>query len=295
MGFGALFSHHQHMAGMEVMLADGDIVRTGQWGIGNSQSGFLSKFSYGPSVEGLFLQSNMAVVTKLSIWMMPQPETFMCCNFSMPRYEDIEVMVDEFGRMRRDGTIPNCVWMTSLIETLCISGRREDFWKGEGPIPEWRQAELQKEMGVGHWNARWGLYGSRRMVQAQFDQIKEVLEKSAPTGTITGAMYTGEEGGLLDATTVAPEHGAMLVGVPSMWSLPLIDWPLPRGSTGKAAHGDYAPLIPNNGKMVLEWMTASKPIYEKAGIELMGDFFMYERHIVAMVSGICETDDRVMG
>jgi hypothetical protein len=290
MGFGQHFSHHQVMAGLEVMLADGELVRTGQWGISNSPSGFLSKFTFGPSVEGLFLQSNMGVVTKLSIWMMPQPEAFMCCSFSMPAFEDIEVMVDTFGQLRRDGTVPNCVWMTSLIETLCISGRREDFWKGEGPIPEWRMAELQKELNVGHWLARWGLYGSKRIVQAQFDQVKEVLQRVAPAGELKGALYTGENGGLLDATSVPPEHGAMLVGIPSLWSLPLIDWPLPRNSKGKAAHGDYAPIIPASGKMVLEWMRASQPIYEAAGIELMGDFFLYEVCRLFGVSGRPLTD-----
>ncbi|KAL1848912.1 hypothetical protein VTK73DRAFT_9983 [Phialemonium thermophilum] len=42
MGFGANFAHHQCMAGLEVMLADGDLVRTGQFGISNSPSAFLS-------------------------------------------------------------------------------------------------------------------------------------------------------------------------------------------------------------------------------------------------------------
>lgn len=282
LGFGANFSHHQSMAGIEVMLADGDLVRTGQFGITNSPSAFLSKYTYGPSVEGLFLQSNLGVVTKLSIWMTPQPAAYMSCSFSMPEFEDIEVMVDEFGEMRRNGVVPNCVWMTSVIETLCISGRREDFWKGEGPIPQWRIKELQTQMGVGHWLARWGLYGSKRMVQAQFDEIQEILAKKAPTGELKGKLFAAEDGERLDAATVPEEHGAMFVGVPSLWSLPLIDWPLPKGSTGKAAHGDYAPVIPSSGKMLLEWMRVSQPIYDAAGIELMGDFFMHERHVVLM-------------
>ena len=270
------------MAGIEVMLADGDLVRTGQFGITNSPSAFISKFTFGPSVEGLFLQSNLGVVTKLSILLTPQPSAYMSCSFSMPKFEDIETMVDAFGEMRRDGLIPNCVWMTSLIETLCISGRREDFWEGEGPIPDWRMDELQEERGVGQWLARWGLYGSKRIVQAQFDEIQEILAKKAPTGEIKGALFAGENGELLDATTVPIEHGSMFVGIPSLWSLPLIDWPLPRNSKGKAAHGDYAPIIPSSGKLVREWMEASKPAYEKAGIELMGDFFMHDRHVVLM-------------
>ena len=266
---------------MEIMLADGDLVRTGQFGISNSPSAFLSKFTYGPSVEGLFLQSNLGVVTKLSLWLTPQPQAYMSCTFSMPAFDDLAVMADAFGEMKRNGTIQSCVWFTSLIETLCIAGRREDYWKGEGPVPDWRLEDLRKETGFGHWYARWGLYGPKRIVQAQFDEIKEVMGKKAPTGEITGVLYVNEDG--VNAASVPEEHGGMFVGVPSMWSLPLINWPIPRDKEGgKAAHGDYAPVIPSSGKLLLEWMKAAKPICEANGVELMADFFMHERHVVLM-------------
>lgn len=283
-GFGALFTHHQFIAGLEVMLASGDLVRTGQWGItaNNSPNAFISKFTYGPSIEGLFLQSNLGVVTKMSIWLQPQPQAFMSCSFSMPHFDDLECMVDAFGEMRRNGTIPSCVWFTSLIETLCISGRREDYWKGTGPIPDWRLEELRLETGYGHWYARFGLYGPKRVVEAQFEEIKAVLAKKAPTGTIAGTLYADEENGV-NAAEVPVEHGSIFVGVPQLWSLPLINWPIPKSKTdGKAAHGDYAPVIPSSGKLVLEWMKKSKPICEENGVELMADFFMHERHMVLM-------------
>ncbi|KAK4462378.1 putative vanillyl-alcohol oxidase [Cladorrhinum samala] len=290
MGFGQNYAHHQCVTGMEILLPDGDLIRTGQWGISNSPNAFLSKFTYGPSVEGLFFQSNLGVVTKMSIWLTPQPQSYMCCNFGMPRFDDLEVMVDVFGEMKRNGTISSCVWFTSLIETLCISGRREDYWKGEGPVPDWRLEELRKETGYGHWYARWGLYGPKRIVEATFEEIKHVLKRRAPTGEITGKLYAanevdgkGQDEGRLDAKTVPAEEGGMFVGIPTMWSLPLINWPIPRSKTdGKPAHGDYAPVIPSSGKMLLEWMKASKPICEANGVELMADFFMHERHVVLM-------------
>ncbi len=191
------------MAGIEVMLPDGELVRTGQFGISNSPSAFLSKMTFGPSLEGLFVQSNLGVVTKLSIWMTPQPSAFMSCDFSMPEFDDLEVMVDCLGEMRQNGIIPNCVWVSGLVETLCISGRREDFWKGDGPIPDWRMKELQKDYG-GEWVARWGLYGPRRIVQSHFDEIKEVFTTRAPTGKLQGTLYTGENGAGLDAASVPP-------------------------------------------------------------------------------------------
>ncbi|KAF9873023.1 hypothetical protein CkaCkLH20_09533 [Colletotrichum karsti] len=279
-GFGSLSNQHQCISGLEVMLADGELVRTGQFGITNSPSAFISKFTFGPSIEGLFLQSNLGIVTKLGMWMMPQPPAYMACSFSMPENEDVEVMVDVFGEMRRNGMIPNVVWMVNLIESLCVRGRRRDLWKGEGPIPEWRLKELQKELGTGFWTARWGLYGPAKTLETQLADIREHLRKRAPTGTLCGTLYSGENGNLLEAKSVPTEHGLMWVGVPSLFSLPLMDWAIVNDATGKPAHGDYAPIIPSSGKKVLDWVQQCKPLYQQAGVDFMADFFMHERHVI---------------
>ncbi|KAJ5932829.1 hypothetical protein N7516_007318 [Penicillium verrucosum] len=287
-GFGSNSNHHQCVAGCEVMLADGDLLRTGQFGISNSPSAFLSKFTYGPSVEGLFWQSNLGIVTKMSIWLTPQPSAFMSCVFNMPEFDDLEVMVDTLGLMRRNGVIPNVIWVGNVVEALCIRGRRRDYWKGEGPIPDWRVKELQKELNLGCWTARFGLYGPERIVQAHFDEISGILEDKAPTGEFIGKLFAGPDGGLLDAASVPFEDGNVLVGIPSLMSIPLMSWPLQEDGAGKAAHGDYAPIIPSSGKKLLDWMRRAKPIFEASGLELMTDFFMQERHVV--VTGMYSFD-----
>ncbi|OJJ05940.1 hypothetical protein ASPVEDRAFT_199430 [Aspergillus versicolor CBS 583.65] len=287
-GFGSNSNHHQCVAGCEVMLADGDLVRTGQFGISNSPSAFLSKFTFGPSIEGLFWQSNLGIVTKMSIWLTPQPSAFMSCVFNMPKFDDLEIMVDTLGLMRRNGVIPNVIWIGNIVEALCIRGRRRDYWNGEGPIPDWRVKQLQEELKLGCWTARFGLYGPRRIVQAHFDEISEILKDKAPTGELIGKLFTGDNGGLLDAASVPFEDGNVLVGVPSLISIPLMKWPLKDDNVGKAAHGDYAPIIPSSGKRLLDWMRRAKTVFEASGLELMTDFFMHERHVV--VTGMYSFD-----
>lgn len=264
------------------MLGDGDLVRTGQFGIDGSPSAFLSKFTFGPSVEGLFLQSNLGIVTKLSLWMTPQPPAFMECTLTVPTLEDVEPLVDSLGQMRQSGLIPTCVWVLSRNEIIATLGRRCDLWpEGNGAaIPEWKLAELGKAYGLGYWVARWALYGPKRTIQAQFDDIQEILAREVPTGTVKGTLFAGQDGQLLDSKAVPPENGRLLTGVSSMFSLPFVDWALPADGSGKGAHGDYAPIIPNSGKLVLEWVQASHKRYEAAGFEPATDFFMHERHIL---------------
>src|SRR3546814_6634468 len=76
--------------GMEVVLADGQVVRTGQGGISNSKHWQISKHGLGPQFDGMFTQSNFGVVTKLGIWLMPEPPGYKPFMITFPREEDLE-------------------------------------------------------------------------------------------------------------------------------------------------------------------------------------------------------------
>lgn len=49
MGFGPTAMHHEHISGMEVMLADGSLLMTGQWAKSGSMTAHLSQYTFGPS------------------------------------------------------------------------------------------------------------------------------------------------------------------------------------------------------------------------------------------------------
>lgn len=279
-GFTPTSTHHQHIAGVEAMLANGDLVRTGQFAISNSPSAHLSKFTFGPSIEGLFLQSNLGIVTKLGIWLTPAPQAFMSCSFDMPELEDIETIVDIFGPMRRDGTLPSSVYVSNVTEWLGMMGQRADFWPHETPIPDSRIKELQKQFDLGYWNAKFGLYGARDVVQAHFDYVKKILSAKAPKGRLTGQIFSAPDGHSLDPTSVPEKEGGFFVGIPTLWSLPMVKFRLPKSGGGIAAHYDYSPIIPSNGKEILSWVKQAKKICEAQNFDLFCDFFMHERHVI---------------
>jgi hypothetical protein len=240
------------------MLANGELVRTGQFAVSGSPSSHLSKFTFGPSIEGLFLQSNLGVVTKMGIWLTPAPQAFMSCSFDMPDLEDVETIVNVFGPLRRDGLLPNTVYVSNLVEWLGMMGKREELWPESGAIPEWRLKELQKQLDIGYWNAKFGLYGARDVIQAHFDELKKIVARKAPKGRLTGNLFSAPDGQTLDPSSVPDPHGGFFVGMPSLWSLPMVKFRLPKKGGGIGAHYDYSPIIPSNGAAVLEWVKTAK-------------------------------------
>jgi hypothetical protein len=262
------------------MLANGDLVRTGQFGISNSPSSHLSKFQFGPSIEGLFLQSNLGIVTKLGIWLTPAPQAYMSCAFDMPDFEDIETMVDIFGPLRRDGMLPNSVYVSNVTEWLGMIGQREEFWPHNCPIPDWKVAELQKQFDLGYWNAKFGLYGAKDVIQAHFDELKKIISRKTSKGRLIGKIFSAPEGETLDPTSVPDKEGGFFVGIPTLWSLPMVKFRLPKDGGGIAAHYDYSPIIPSNGKEILTWVKTAKKICEAHSFDLFCDFFMHERHVI---------------
>ncbi|KAI0977023.1 glycolate oxidase [Xylaria arbuscula] len=279
MGFIPTAVHHENIAGMEVVLANGDVVRTGQYAMTTSPSAHLTKLTFGPTIDGLFLQSNLGIVTKMGIFLTPQPQSYMSCSFDMPEFEDVATIVDVFGEMRRNGTLPAMVYVFHLNEWAALFGKRSEWWKGDGPIPEWRSKEMQKELGVGNWSVKFGLYGPASIIQAQYAEVQRVVTEKAPTGVLQQSLFSGENAGLLEATSVPQPHGGIRVGVPSMWSIPMVDfYNVREDSIG--AHGAYSPIVPLEGKVLLDWVTAAKKVYESEGFDLLCDFFMHERYAV---------------
>ncbi|KAK5048707.1 hypothetical protein LTR84_005799 [Exophiala bonariae] len=281
MGFLPTGVHSQQIAGLEVLLANGDVVRTGHFANSKSKSGHLTKHSFGPSIEGLFLQSNLGIVTKLGIWLTPQPHSYMMCNLSVPDMKDVKILVDLLAPMRRNGLIPGTVWACSGTEVLAAMHKRAEIWKEPGPIPHSRLGELLKEFGMGLWNAMFGLYGPKSVVEAQFNEIKAIVENQAPVAQFRGNIYGGKDSGLVDVLSIPELDGGMWAGVPNFLSWEGLKWNLPlNSSASQPSHRDYAPIIPANGDTVLEWAEVSRRICEEEGFDIFCDFFILERHVI---------------
>ena len=80
---------------MEVVTPEGDVVRTGMGALPNADSWQDYQYGVGPSIDGLFAQSNFGIVTKMGFWLLPLPETHFSGLVTAPRYQDLDALIQE--------------------------------------------------------------------------------------------------------------------------------------------------------------------------------------------------------
>jgi 4-cresol dehydrogenase (hydroxylating) len=75
--------------GMEVVLANGEVMRTGMGAMPGNRAWHVYKRGLGPTPDQLFMQSNYGIVTKMGVWLMPTPECYMPCWLRVWKNDDL--------------------------------------------------------------------------------------------------------------------------------------------------------------------------------------------------------------
>jgi 4-cresol dehydrogenase (hydroxylating) len=91
--WGNFRDHFGSRCGMEVVLPDGEVIRTGMGSLPGAETWQEFRYNMGPQVDGLFGQANFGIVTKMGFWLLPEPECFMTGTVMVPRYMDLIPLV----------------------------------------------------------------------------------------------------------------------------------------------------------------------------------------------------------
>jgi 4-cresol dehydrogenase (hydroxylating) flavoprotein subunit len=167
---------YHHSCNYEVVLADGELLRTGFGQFDNCKTAHLLKAGLGPSLDGLFTQSNLGVVTSLTVWLMPKPERLEAFAFSVVSDEALPDIIEALRPLRMNGVLTSTIHIANDLRV--ISSKRQYPWGlagGVTPLPEGVRRSLQREYGVGAWNVLGGLYGSRAMIRGAQQALRKAL------------------------------------------------------------------------------------------------------------------------
>ena len=177
-GFGhtPMGEHCANVCGFEVVLATGECVETGFSRFPGATTGALSRAGLGPALDGLFAQSNLGVVTRMTVWLMPAPERFEAFFFLSREEEGLAAIIDALRPLRLNGTLRSVMHIGNDYKVLTGSRRYPwDEMGGRTPLDRASMDRIRREMGIGRWNGSGGLYGTRAQVREAKRKLRRAL------------------------------------------------------------------------------------------------------------------------
>ena len=276
-GYTPYGEHFLFSCGMEVVMANGEVLRTGMGSMPNSNTWQVFKWGYGPTLDGMFTQSNYGIVTKMGMWLMPAPPDFRPFCIQYPNETDITKIVDALRPLRIAMVIPNAVVIAhTLWEAPCTPVKRADYYTGPGAIPDAAVSKIQKDHNIGAWNVYAGLYGTKETNDANWKIIEAV---AAGTG---GKIITAEQS---RGSQALQYRFDLMKGKPNLGEFGLYNW---RGGGGSIW---FAPVSQAKGSETLKQMKMAKDILAKYGFDYVGEFIVGWRDMHHVIDLLFDRSD----
>lgn len=279
-GYTPYGDHLSIQCGMEVVLANGDVIRTGMGGLPGSNTWQLYKYGYGPYLDPLFTQSNFGIVTKMGVWLMPEPGGYQAYMVTLPREDDLEQMVEILRPLRMSQQIQNVPTLRSLLLDAAACGSRKAYYDGPGPVPDSVASRIMADLGIGMWNFYGAVYGPEQARAAALDAAR------AAFGQIPGArFYTDGE----HDSPVLAARTQIMAGKPNLETINVLQW------VANGGHVDFAPVSPATGRDAMQQYLMVRERCREFGQDYMSTFIVGRRemhHICLMMFDSRDPDDR---
>ncbi|MDD5175550.1 MAG: FAD-binding oxidoreductase [Sterolibacterium sp.] len=281
-GYTPYGDHSAMQCGMEVVLANGELVRTGMGAMAGSSMWQLYKPGYGASYDGMFMQSNFGIVTKLGIWLMPQPESFLLCHARFRQEADLEMIVDTLRPLRLDGTIQNNAVIEGAVRWAAGISNRERWYEGDGAMPQVAIERMIRQLDIGWWTLRFALYGRKEVVDLNYRIARKALEK-IPGADISVKRYASDTVPAVEPSAAGDKGQA---GIPGLAVFQMLNW---RGGNG--AHIDFSPVCPATGRDAMKQYRMVKTRAGEYGFDYYGGFTAGLRHLYHIFAAIFDRGD----
>lgn len=254
--------HGNSICGLEVVLPNGELVRTATGAMANSKTWPLFKPGFGPSWDQMFCQSNFGIVTKMGFWLMPEPQSTLSMTMSVPRQDDIGWLVDVLTPLRLSGVIPHNVGIANYLGNATTQSQRRDWFNGDAALPDDVIDRILATYKVGWWNFTLTLYGLPEVNELHRQHIENVFKQHTDRPFTVTRWQRGATGG------GGPP-------APSVFALRVVNW-----HGGRGAHLGFSPILPGNGAAVLEQVRQTRNRYNEFGCDYSSTIYVCGRHVI---------------
>jgi len=277
-GYTSYGDHAARICGLEAVLADGDLVRTGMGAMGGSKTWNLYRNGYGPGWDTMFCQSNLGIVTKLGLWLMPEPEAVAGYDYEFDKPDDLGWAIDTIMPLRRDGLIQQSPSIGNWLRSAAVMTTREQWTKDKGPLGDTVVQAIRDKFKIGWWSVQVRFYGHLDVVEASMTVLDRAFDKK-PIQSKKPALWKRGD----------PPEGSPVTGVPVSFPLANANW-----HGGRGGHVGYSPVLPPRGDLAMDQFKRTYALYQKYGMDYHASFAMSERSLVNVNQLLYDKDNAGM-
>ena len=276
-GYTPYGEHFMMQCGMEVVMADGDVLRTGMGGVEGTSAWQVFKWGYGPYLDGIFTQSNYGIVTKMGMWLMPKPPVYKPFCIRYDKDEDIHDIVETLRPLRIANVIPNAMVFANVMWEAAAIMPRSKYYDGTGTTPDSVLEEIKAKEGLGAWNVYAALYGTKEQVEVNWQIITGAIKASGK-----GTIITEEEAG---ETQPFNYRAKLMRGDMTMQEFGLYRW---RGGGGSMW---FAPVTAAKGSETVEQTRLAKEILGEYGLDYVAEYIVGMRDMHHIIDVLYDRSD----
>jgi len=274
-GYTSYGDHAARICGLEVVLPDGDLVRTGMGAMSGSPTWQLYRNGFGPGWDSMFCQSNFGIVTALGLWLMPEPEAVMGYDYEFDRPEDLGWVIDTLMPLRREGIIQQSPSIGNWLRSAAVMTTRQQWTHDKGPLDEKVITAIRERFKIGWWGVQIRCYGRQEIAEASVRVLDRAFAGKPVLSRKPAHWVRGD-----------PPEGSPFTGVPITFPLANANW-----HGGRGGHIGYSPVLPPRGDLALDQFHRTRALYEKYGLDYHASFALGERSVVNVNQLLYNKDD----
>jgi 4-cresol dehydrogenase (hydroxylating) len=265
---------------MEIILGTGEMIRTGAGAVEGATMWQDQKWGLGPSVDGIFSQSNFGVITKMGFWIRPAHEGYRMGRIHLKNFDDIHKMYELDTRLHNMeicngmtamgsplyGSMPAGMHMEPITdrEHMRLIEVKNSLRPDPGPLAKYGEAHNKA-----FWTIELKYHGPNSVTLAQWEYTKDVFRQEVPGcwfqeyDPLTFPLDKKTFDSLNTPGYVEKVH----LGIPSLarFAMSMRSEFNPNPALG---HIWFAPMIPKNGVEVLKAQEVLQKETDRLGVKL---------------------------
>jgi 4-cresol dehydrogenase (hydroxylating) len=305
-GIGYFASRAGSLSGLEIVLGNGEVLRTGFGAERDCKLTHIYRHGIGPSLDGLFYQSNFGIVTAAGIELLPRHAHRVSVIAKIRDSARLRALVDAFAELRRREVVRMVTHIGNRHRSIATLAPLVYEQMDATRTREAAEAILREE-GFGPWSAVCSLAGDRDHVRCGVAAARAALRGIATVSIlddariekadrILGALsfLPGARRKRMVLRAVRPIYG-LSQGIPTDAPLKALDWaagfeprdgPPGNPDLGRAGYLYVLPLFPLEGQ-IAQWVAEESERRAAArGLEAAMTFNILDERCLELVLSV---------